>query len=137
MNLPLITSALTKAGFSWITKRPGYQDEIQELLDVTNKDTASTLAYAATTDIDFTVDGPQTLTLAGAVTFTFSGLAAGLEKEIRIIGDGSIRAFTFPACKFVGAAAPASLAANKVALLRLRSFGTTAGAVIARYYVEP
>lgn len=100
--------------------------------------THSTLTYAASVAVDFDADGFKTVTLAGDIEFTTSNLAAGRSKTIRIVGDSSTRAFTFPASwKFVGAAAPASLAANKVAILTLTSFGTTDADVIAAYAAEP
>ena len=39
--------------------------------------------------------------------------------------------------KWVGAAAPATLAANKVALLHLWCFGPNDSDVVARYLAEP
>ncbi len=100
-------------------------------------DTHSTLTYAATTNIDFTAANFRTETLTGNVTFTTSNLAAGRSVTIRIIGDSSTRTLTFPAWKFVGAAAPASLAANKVAILTITSFGATDANCIAAYSAEP
>lgn len=100
-------------------------------------DTHSTLTYAATTNIDFTSDNFRTETLTGNVTFTTSNLEAGRSVTIRIIGDSSLRTLTFPAWKFVGATAPASLAANKIAVLTLTSFGTTDANVVAAYAAEP
>lgn len=100
--------------------------------------THSTLTYAGTTDIDLDSDGFQTLTLTGNVTFTVSNRAAGRSKTIRIIGDSSLRTFTFPAgWTFVGAAAPASLAANKAAVLTITAFGTADSDIIAAYAAEP
>ena len=61
-----------------------------------------------------------------------------MSKTIRIIGDGSERALTFPAgWTFVGAAAPATLAADKTAILTLTSFGTTDANVVAAYAAAP
>lgn len=97
----------------------------------------STLTYAASTAIDFTGDGFQTCSLTGNITFTTSNLAAGRSKTVRIVSDGSSRTFTFPSWVFVGAAAPASIAANKTAILTLTSFGTTDADVVAAYSVQP
>lgn len=101
--------------------------------------THSTLTYAATTNIDFanTVDDFRTVTLTGNITFTTSNLAAGRSRTIRIIGDASLRTFTFPAWKFVGAAAPASLAASKIGILTLTAFGAANADVVAAYAAEP
>jgi hypothetical protein len=100
--------------------------------------THSTLTYGASVALDFDGNGFQTCSLTGDITFTTSNLAAGRSKTIRIVGDGSLRSFTFPGgWTFVGAAAPASLAANKVAVLTLTSFGTTDADVVAAYSAEP
>lgn len=97
----------------------------------------TTLTYGATTNLDFTTNDTQTLTLAGSVTFTTSNLANGRTKSIRIIGDGSTRTFTFPVgWKFVSGAAPASLAANKTAFLSLIAFGTADTDVVAGYSTQ-
>lgn len=99
--------------------------------------TNSTLTYAGTTTIDFSGDGFKTITLTGNITFATSNLAAGKPVTVIIVGDTSTRTFSFPAWKFVGAAAPASLAANKVATLTLFSRSTTDANVIAAYAAEP
>jgi hypothetical protein len=98
----------------------------------------STLTYAATTNIDASVDEFRTVTLTGNITFSTSNLAAGRSKTIRIIGDGSSRTLAFPGgWTFVGAAAPTSLAANKTAILTITAFGSTDSTVIAAYAVQP
>lgn len=99
--------------------------------------THSTLTYAATTNIDMDTDGFQTVTLTGDITFTTSNRAAGRSKTIRIVGDSSLRTFTFPSWTFIGAAAPASLEANKDAVLTITAFGTADTDIIAAYAVEP
>lgn len=100
--------------------------------------THGTLSYDASVVLDFDGNGFQTVTLTGVIEFTTSNLAAGRSKTVRIIGDSSERALTFPAgWTFVGAAAPATLAANKDAVLTLTSFGTTDANVVAAYAVEP
>lgn len=98
----------------------------------------SVLAYAATTNLDFAAEGYRSLTLAGNVTFTTSNRGAAKVLTIRIIGDGSIRTLTFPVgWKFVGAAAPASLAANKIAILSVTCFGSADTDIVATYSAEP
>jgi hypothetical protein len=95
------------------------------------------LAYAATVNLNFRAFGGKRLALAGNVTFTTSNLGFGRELLVRLVADGSARTLAFPAgWKFVGGAAPASLAANKTALLRLWSFNTTDADVLAHYLVE-
>lgn len=72
----------------------------------------------------------------GAGNFTFgatSNASAGQVIEIRMTGDGSDRTLTFPATwDFVGIK-PTGIAAGKVAMLSLRSFGTTDADVVAIY----
>ena len=95
------------------------------------------LAYAASIELDFDTAEANTVALTGNVTFTTANLAAGRRIRVYITCDATPRNFTFPGWKFVGAAAPASIAASKTAILELDSTGTTDGAVIARYFVEP
>jgi hypothetical protein len=99
--------------------------------------THATITYAATTNLDLSLTSLQSVSLTGSVTFTTSNKAAGRSKTVRIIGDGSIRTFTFPAWKFIGAAAPASLAATKTAILTITAFGTADTDIVAAYAVEP
>jgi hypothetical protein len=102
------------------------------------KPTASTLTYAATTTFDCDGDGFKTVTLTGNITFASSNRAAGRSVTIRIVGDSSSRTLTWPAgWKWIGAAAPTSLAANKVAVLTVTFFGTADSDAVAAYAVEP
>lgn len=106
--------------------------------DKANLPSATTLTYATSVELDFAGADFQSVTLAGVIEFTTSNLAAGRSKTIRIIGDGSERALTFPAgWIFVGAAAPATLAANKTSVLTMTSFSTTDADVVAAYTAEP
>ena len=98
----------------------------------------ATVTYSATTNLDFDGLSTQTITLAGNLTLTTSNLAAGKSLLVRLIGDASSRNLTFPGgWRFVGGAAPANLAANKVALLQLECFGPNDADVVARWWVEP
>lgn len=96
------------------------------------------LGTTGTIDLDFSLNELVTMAaMTGNVTFTTSNLAAGRTKTIRIIGGASAYTFTFPAWKFIGAAAPASLAIGKYAVLTLTSISTTDAEVVAAYAVEP
>lgn len=96
-----------------------------------------TLTYASSVALNFATQGFATVALIGNIEFTTSNLAAVRSKTVRIVADGSTRNFTFPAgWTFVGAAAPASIDANKTAILTLSSFGTTDADVVAAYAVE-
>jgi len=77
-------------------------------------------------------------TLQAALTMTSANRAAGRELKIRIVCDGTLRNFTFSeGWKFVGGAAPASIAANKTGELVLTCYGTGVGDVVAKWLVEP
>jgi hypothetical protein len=96
------------------------------------------LIYASNITINFQTFAGKRLTLAGNVTFAGTGYLFGAYVIMRIICDGSTRTLAFPSgWKFVGAAAPASIAANKTALLQLWSFGTAEGDAVAQYLAEP
>ena len=99
--------------------------------------TQSPLTYAATTDIDFDLADVRTITLTGNVTFTTSNKGAGKTKTLIITCDGTGRNFTFPAWIPLTVALPASIAANKVAVLTLTCTGTTDGSIVAGYAVQP
>lgn len=61
-------------------------------------DAYSTLTYAATTDIDFSLAKNFKITLTGNVTFTFSNPTEGMVKRVRIVQDATgSRTVTFPA----------------------------------------
>lgn len=92
------------------------------------------LTYAATVDINFNSYSAYRLALTGNVTFTSSNALSGLRTEVFVSSDASARTLTFPgAWRWLGSM-PASLAANKVALLELVSILTV---IWARWSVEP
>lgn len=78
----------------------------------------------------------QTIALTGNITFTTSNLAAGRTVSL-FISAAALRTFTFPSWIFVGAAAPASIAAGKAGVLTLTSTGTTDAAVYAAWAAQP
>lgn len=98
----------------------------------------STLAYAASVEIDFNSDDYRTLTLDGNVEFTTANRGAGKSISIRIDADEANRNFTFPAgWTWLGIGAPASITANKTAVLTVTCFGAADADIIAAYAVEP
>lgn len=103
--------------------------------------TQQALAYAASVNLDFDSPnsaGAKRITLAGNLTLTTSNIKFGMEMFVFIIGDGSLRTLTFPAAwAFIGAAAPANIAANKRGLLYLLSTGVADADVWARWLVQP
>ncbi len=97
-----------------------------------------TLPYAGTINLDFNGFGGKRIALTGNTSFTSGAFGFGKQMLVRIVGDVSLRALVWPAAwKWVGAAAPASLAANKTGLLQLWCFGTNESDVVARWLVEP
>lgn len=99
--------------------------------------TPTALVYAGSVALDFNGSSYQTISLTGNITFTTTNLAAGKSISIIITSDASIRTFTFPAWIFVGAAAPASIAASKTAVLSLTATSGADGGVIAAYAAQP
>ncbi len=98
--------------------------------------TPSTLTYSATPSLDMAGNGVETISLTGNAAFTITGLSPGKEKSLRIISDGTLRTLSFPVgIKFIGAAAPTSIAASTTAILSLYSYGTTAAEVVAAYQI--
>jgi major tropism determinant Mtd-like protein len=96
--------------------------------------------YASSIDISFALDTHwlMRLSLTGNVTFTSSGWLVATYKRLKITSDGSVRTLTFPGnWKFIGAAAPANIAANKVGVLELWCDGTAETDVCARWHVQP
>ncbi len=98
--------------------------------------TPTTLTFASTTTIDFSLNGLRTVTLTGDITFATSNLVAGKSVTVRIIGDSSQRSFTFPGSWTFISPIPANIAANKTAVLTLTSFSTTDANVVAAYSVQ-
>ncbi len=98
---------------------------------------ATALGTTGTIDLDFSTGELTTMpAMTGNITFTTSNLGIGRSKTIRIIGGASAYTFTFPAWKFLGAAAPASLAIGKYAVLTLTSISTTDAEVVAAYSAQ-
>lgn len=96
------------------------------------------ISYAATVTLDFAARNRRidTILLTGALELLSSNLANGQEVRLRLVCDATDRALTFPTdWKFVGTK-PATLAASKVAILSLASFGTTNADVVAAYAAQ-
>lgn len=75
--------------------------------------------------------------LTGAITYSTTNLAAKRSITIVITNGATLRAFAFPAWIPLGAALPASIAANKTAVLTVYSPGTTDAACVASYQAQP
>ena len=90
---------------------------------------------ASGTDIDFSEDQLQTISISANTTFTTANRATGLSKTIKITTDGTERTLTFPSWKFVGAK-PTEQAASKIGILTVTCFGTADTDIVAAYAVE-
>lgn len=97
----------------------------------------SALTSAASTLIDFSLNGVREITVTNDVTFATTNLSHGVTITLVLAGDNSDHAFTFPAWIFTGASAPAILPANKSALLWLYCRSAADTNVIASYQVQP
>lgn len=100
--------------------------------------TPVTLSFISPLTLDLAAGGLSSVTISADTTFQTTNLGAGRSKTLRIICDSLTRNLTFPAgWKFVGGSAPASIAANKTAILKITSFSTDDANVIATYLLEP
>jgi len=79
----------------------------------------------------------RTITLTGDITLTTSNRAAGRTVVIRLLPGASERTLTFPADWVFVSTKPATLAANKTAVLSLTFFGTADTDCVAAYGVQP
>ncbi len=86
------------------------------------------------TDIDFSEDEVQTISISANTTFTTANRAAGKSKLLKITTDSTLRTLTFPAWDWVSDI-PANQAASKNGYLTLTSFSTTDAAITAAYQV--
>lgn len=106
---------------------------------VSSLDTFSILPYAASIAIDFDAASVRTLAATGNVAFTAAVNIALLKmKELNIINTLNVPInLSFPpAWKFFPGPAPTTLAANKEAILTLRSLGTTDSTIKAAYVAQ-
>lgn len=98
--------------------------------------TVSQITYNANVALDFTGAAYQYVDLTGDITFTSANLGAGRTITVKILADGSARNLSFPGTwQFLGTI-PASIAANKTAILSATSFSNSDALVVAAYSVE-
>jgi hypothetical protein len=88
-------------------------------------------------ELDGATTSWATHAITGNVTYTTANLRAGQRVEVFVTCDGTPRTFTFPGWVFVGAAAPAGIAASKTGVLELWVLGDADADVRARWTVEP
>ena len=96
-----------------------------------------TMSVATTTTaIDFATEGLKTISIAAATTFTASNYSAGRSVTVKVTCDTTLRNLTFPTgWVFVGTK-PASIAASKVGILTITSFGATEADCVAAWAVQ-
>lgn len=92
----------------------------------------TTISLAAGTGAKRTLD----LTALTATTFETSNRGSGRSATIKVIAGASGCTLIFPAWVFVGGAAPASLAANKTAILRIHCWGNNDSDITAEWAVQ-
>jgi hypothetical protein len=97
----------------------------------------TTLATTGSVALDFAgADFRTQAALTGDITYTASNYAAGRSMTIRVTNGATLRTLTFPAgWVFVGAK-PTNIAASKVGILTLTSFGTVEADVVAAWSVQ-
>jgi hypothetical protein len=84
--------------------------------------------------LDFTSGGGLlSRTVTGNIDFSVFAYKTGAERTIRLVGDASTRALTFPAgWSFLGTK-PTELVANRVGVLSLRCFGSNEANCVAQW----
>jgi len=106
----------------------------------TSKNIAINVATLATTSgtqlLDFTSQGYLTHSITGNITYTSQNYSEGKSLTVRITSDGTARNLNFPASWVFVGSKPTSLAASKVAILSVTSFGTTEANCVAAYAVQ-
>jgi hypothetical protein len=123
-----------------VTRRAEFNDVgiYQELSVKRLRSMQEGLVFASNTVLNFGTNSSKRITLTSDIAFSSVGQLYGSEMQLRILSDGTARNMSWPpGWKFVGGAAPASIAANKTALLQLWAFGLNDTDIVARYLVEP
>lgn len=96
------------------------------------------IVYAAAIALNFNSFGVKRINLAGNLSLSAINQLNNQQMVVRLESDASLRTLTFPgAWRWIGSAAPANIAANKVAMLWLWSFGTQETDIVAYYLVQP
>jgi hypothetical protein len=89
-----------------------------------------------TVAISFDVERVITRSATGTVTFTGSSYTTGVSASVRIVAGGANRSLVFPAGWRFVSFKPTTLAANKVGVLAVTSFGTSEGDCVAAWAAE-
>jgi len=94
------------------------------------------LDWAATVNLDLAGELWRTLALNGDTTFASLNRAPGLYLLLEILGGAEDYTTVWPAWKWKGEPAPASLKAGKRLQIELWCFGNTEADITARYHME-
>jgi hypothetical protein len=94
------------------------------------------LDWAATVNLDLAGEIWRQLSLTANTTFATVNRASGLYLLLEIVGGAEDYTTTWPAWKWKGEPAPASLKAGKRLQVELWCFGATEADVVARYHME-
>lgn len=89
-----------------------------------------------TASLDFATQTFKTISIAATTTFTASGYQPGRSITVRVTSDATQRTLNFPAgWVFIGIK-PTAIAASKVGILTITSFGTTEAECVAAWAVQ-
>ena len=120
-----------------ITNPVNYKLEVAGIVEADNYDIGLTTLASDSIAINFSGEtGLYTRTAVGNIIFTASSYRAGSIKTVRIIPGAALRTLTFPAAWVFVGAKPASVAASKVGILTITSFGTTEADCVAAWAVQ-
>ena len=78
-------------------------------------------------------DGLLSRTVTGNIDFSVFAYATGAERTVRLVGDASTRALTFPAGWIFLGTKPTELTAGTVGVLNLRCFGSNEANCVAQW----
>jgi len=133
----LTNSALTIGVFSSITGI-GVQTQTLDFggFDLDNIQNTIYDLSASGTDVDFTEDMLQEISISADTVFTGTNYAIGKSKILKIITDATLRTLAFPAGWVFLGTKPVDQAASKTGILSLTSFTGVEAGVIAVYAVE-
>ena len=119
------------------TTPTNYKLEVAGIVEADNYDIGLTTLASDSIALNFSGEtGLYTRTAAGSITFTASNYRVGSIKTVRIIPGAALRTLTFPASWVFVGIKPASIAANKVGILTVTSFGTSEGDCVAAWAVQ-
>lgn len=94
------------------------------------------LVSTTTTELDFSSETFKTISISSTTTFTASNYSTGRTITVRVTSDATQRTINFPTGWIFVGTKPTFIAASKVGILTVTSFGTTEGDCIAAWAVQ-